>query len=227
MSLESIKGLRRTNLTAEIASNLRRLIAEGNLLPGTHLVESDVAEKLGVSRGSLREALCILESEGLVNRLPGRGSFVAKISERDIREIYSLRTIMEKEALRLAVDRITQKDVEDLESILDLMFLAAEEGDNAEVLDLDLKFHERIWEIADHSRLKSYLDEIAVHVRMYVAIQTSQYESLSVGISDHRQLLDAINSGDADTATKIIVEHLQVATNTLLECFVGYFTEQP
>ena len=100
MSLDKVQELKRKNLALDVATLLRELIARGDLPPGTHLVEVEMAKKLGVSRGPLREALRILESEGLVKSYPGRGSFVSEISERDILEIYSLRTILEEEAIR-------------------------------------------------------------------------------------------------------------------------------
>jgi len=219
MSLDKVQGLKRKNLALDVATLLRELIARGDLPPGTHLVEVEVAKKLGVSRGPLREALRILESEGLVKSYPGRGSFVSEISERDILEIYSLRTILEEEAIRLASKKGSPEDVKRLQEILEAMFAAADEGDYANVLDLDLQFHQQIWVMADHGRLETYLREIAVQAKMYVAVQTSLYDDLAAGISDHQTLLEALRNEDEELATKTLREHLKVAEDTLLDYY--------
>ena len=216
MSLDKIQVLDRTNLTRDIAARLRELIANGDLLPGTRLVEAEVSQKLGVSRGPVREALRILESEGLVTNHPGRGSSVVEISQKDILEIYSLRAILEEEAIRLAIERSTPEDIAELEAILAAMFAAAAEADRVGVLDKDIAFHRRIWRIAGHSRLEAYLEELAVHSKMYVAVQTAHYADLAAGVSDHNVLLDALKTKDAKLATETLGEHLRVATETLL-----------
>jgi len=217
MGLQNISELERSNLALDVATRLRDLMARGDLSPGTHLVESEVAQKLGISRGPLREALRILETEGLVRSFPGRGSFVAEISARDVQEIYSLRAILEEEALRLAIQKATADDISELEAILQSMFAAAETGNHAEVLDRDLEFHMRIWKVAAHQRLESFLREIAAQAKMYIAVQTSLYDDLAAGISDHRGLLEALKNKDVELATRTLREHLRVASETLLD----------
>jgi DNA-binding GntR family transcriptional regulator len=192
------------------------LITNGDLHPGTRLIEVEVSQKLGVSRGPVREALRILESEGLVVNHPGRGSFVVEISQKDILETYSLRALLEQEAIRLAIERSAPEDIAELEAILADMFAAAADGDRGGVLDRDLAFHRRIWRITGHSRLEAYLEELAIHSKMYVAVQTAQYADLAAGISDHNVLLDALKTRDTKLATETLKEHLRVATETLL-----------
>lgn len=216
MSLDKIRVLDRTNLTRDIAARLRELITNGDLLPGTRLVEVEVSQKLGVSRGPVREALRILESEGLVTTHPGRGTFVVEISQKDILETYSLRTILEEEAIRLAVERSTPQDIAELEAILTAMFAAAADVDRGGVLDKDLAFHRRMWRIAGHCRLEAYLEELAIHSKMYVAVQTAHYADLTAGISDHNVLLEALKTRDPKLAAETLREHLRVATETLL-----------
>jgi DNA-binding GntR family transcriptional regulator len=217
MGLQKISELERSNLALDVATRLRDLMARGDLPPGTHLVESEVAQKLGISRGPLREALRILETEGLVRSFPGRGSYVAEISAKDVQEIYSLRAILEEEALRLAIQKATADDISGLEATLHSMFAAAEMGDYAEVLDRDLEFHMRIWKVAGHQRLEGFLREIGAQAKMYIAVQTSLYDDLAAGISDHRVLLEALKKRDLELATRTLREHLRVASETLLD----------
>ena len=219
MILQNLGELERSNLAADVAALLRESIVTGEIPPGTRLVEAEVARQLGVSRGPLREALRILETEGLLESSPGRGSFVAQISESDIREVYSLRCVLEEEAFRLAVERGTIEDFDHLQETLDAMFKAANEGEPLKVTDLDFRFHQQIWEIADHTRLKEVLEGITTQIRMYLSVQTQLYNDLSVGISDHILLLDALRTHDGEGGAQIMRNHLQVATKVVLNYF--------
>lgn len=217
MQLDGIRQLERRNLAAEVAAQLRGSIASGALPPGTRLIETELADKLGVSRGPLREALRVLEAEGLVQSQPGKGASVAEISKKDIQELYSLRLVLESEALRLAIQNADASDLEILEGRLGALMDAAESGDHAAVLDCDLEFHRQIWRLSNHGRLESYLREIAMQVKMYIAVQTSLYDDLVAGISDHRLLLQAIQEQDEAEGLRILQQHFRVAAEALLD----------
>lgn len=219
MSLKDVPSLERQNLALDVAARLRESIVDGTLPPGTRLVELEVARQLGVSRGPLREALRILETEGLILSEPGHGSYVARISERDIREIYSLRRILEQEAFRLAAEGGTDAQLQELAGVLKSMFAAAERGDHASVLDLDLEFHKGVWRMAGHSRLDAYLNEVAAQAKMYIAVQTSLYDDLAAGVSDHLEMLEALRKRDSGRAIRAVLAHLQEATDVLLNYF--------
>ncbi len=221
MSLKQVPALERKNLALDVAARLRESIVHGTLAPGTRLLEVEAARQLGVSRGPLREALRILESEGLIISEPGHGSHVVQISERDIREIYSLRRILEEEAFRLAAQGATDAQLQQLDDILEAMFEAAGRGDHDTVLDLDLEFHKQVWRMSGHSRLEAYLNEVAAQARMYIAVQTSLYDDLAAGISDHREMLGALRERDPERAIRALLGHLQEATEVLLNYFDG------
>lgn len=221
MSLKQVPALERKNLALDVAARLRESIVHGTLAPGTRLLEVEAARQLGVSRGPLREALRILESEGLISSEPGHGSHVVQISERDIREIYSLRRILEEEAFRLAAQGATDAQLQQLDDILEAMFEAAGRGDHDTVLDLDLEFHKQVWRMSGHSRLEAYLNEVAAQARMYIAVQTSLYDDLAAGISDHREMLGALRERDPERAIRALLGHLQEATEVLLNYFDG------
>jgi len=220
MSLQNLGELERSNLAADVAALLRESIVTGEIPPGTRLVEAEVARQLGVSRGPLREALRILETEGLLESFPGRGSFVAQISERDIREVYSLRSVLEEEAFRLAAERGTSEDFYRLQETLDSMGKAANDGEPLKVTDLDFRFHHQIWEFADHTRLKEVLEGITTQIRMYLSVQTQLYDDLAAGISDHHLLLEALRNRDGEGGARIMRNHLQVATKVVLNYFL-------
>lgn len=217
--LQNLGELERSNLAIDVADLLRESIATGEIPPGTRLVEVEVARQLGVSRGPLREALRILETEGLLDSHPGRGSFVSTISERDVREVYSLRSVLEEEAFRLAAERGTSEDFDRLQKILNAMFKAANNGEPLKVTDLDFQFHHQIWEIADHTRLKEVLEGITTQIRMFLSVQTQLYDDLAAGISDHHLFLEALRNRDGEAGARIMRNHLQVAANAVLDYF--------
>lgn len=217
--MQEIGALERSNLALNIANLLRESIANGRIPSGSRLIEAEIAKQLNVSRGPVREAFRILETEGLLQSRPGRGSFVTQISERDIREVYSLRCILEEEAFRLAVERRTDEDIYCLEQTLEAMFTAAKDGDHAKVLDLDLEFHRQTWKISDHHRLQNMLEELTTQVRMYIAVQTKIYDDLAAGVADHQILLDTIRDRDVNIGTQTLRKHLQLAADMVSDYF--------
>ena len=219
MSLDKLGELDRSNLAIEVANILREYITKGDFPPGMHLVEIPMAQKLGISRGPLREALRILETEGMIKSFPGRGSFVTQISERNIREVYSLRCILETEAVKLAIKNGTQEDIGKLDEILKAMFVAAKKEDTKEVTLLDFQFHAQIWTMADHTLLKDILEGFNTQIKRYVTVQTTLYDDLTEGISDHRNILDALRNHDEKAAIELIIKHLEVASKKVIEYF--------
>jgi len=219
MSLEKLGELDRSNLAIEVANILRESITKGDFPPGMHLVEIPMAQKLGISRGPLREALRILETEGMIESFPGRGSFVTQVSERNIREVYFLRRILETEAIKLAIKNGTQEDIKKLDEILKAIFAAAKEEDTNEVTLLDFQFHTQIWTMADHTLLKEILEGFNTQIKRYVAVQTTLYEDLTEGISDHKNILEALRNHDEKTAIELIHKHLEIASKKVIEHF--------
>ncbi len=218
-AIVNLGELERSNLAGDIAFRLRESIVNGTLSPGMHLVESELARQLGVSRGPLREALRILETEGLVESFPGRGSFVIHISKKDIGEIYSLRCILEEEAIKRAAECRTDEDLDRLEQILESMFEAAKAGDPSIVTRLDFEFHREIWKISDHRLLKEMLEGITTQIRMFLSVQSQLYDDLAVGISDHQELLEALRTRDGVGAAEMIRNHLEVASDVVQNHF--------
>lgn len=214
--MANLGEMERSNLADGIASLLRQSIMIGELPPGTRLIEMELARQLGVSRGPLREAMRILETEGLLESNPGRGSSVAQFSEKDIREVYSLRDVLEQEAIKRACIHGEKEDLHELQHILDALFEAAKEGNPSRVTDLDFQFHTQIWKMADHELLMQVLQGITTQIRMFLAVQTHLYDDLAEGISDHQKLLDALKKQDGETGAKIMKDHLQVAEDVIL-----------
>ncbi len=217
MAIQLVGQIKKSNLINEIADLMRESIVSGAIPPGTRLTEQDFARQLTVSRGSLREALRILESEGLVVDIPRRGFYVIDLSLRDIEEVYTLRLLLEVEALRRALIHIQPEHLEQLEAIMSGMTDAARLGDLFRVVNLDVEFHRKLWIIADHRLLQQTLEGFILKISMYLAVQTHLYNDLNTGIADHRLLLAAIRDRNEDEAIAILTRHIGDALQVVLD----------
>jgi len=211
------KRIDRRSLVQNAAEQLKQSILSGKLPPGTRLLEVDISEQLGISRGTLREALRILENDKLIESTTGHGSYVRSFSERDIRELYSLRSLLEQEAIRLATLQVTPQQLERLRQCLERIFVSAKKGDLAQVVSSDFDFHFEIWKIADHLRLLQTLEELSLQIKIYLAVQTKLYEDLASGIADHQAIFTAIVDRDSERAAELMREHLESASRTVLD----------
>lgn len=209
--LPSVGKIERESVTRKVLSVLRRHILSGEIRPGTRLVESRLAGQLGVSRAPLREAFLILEREGLVSTEHGEGTYVSEVSEQTCREIYMLRGVLEGLAARLATENATEEQLDRLSRIVDQMRGAATENDNERVIDLDLEFHESLWEISGVDRLRETLRNMMGPIRMFLAVNTQVYSNLVDNALEHEALVEVISSGDEEKAREIMIEHIEEA----------------
>ena len=205
------------SLSDAVADRLRQEIQAGEYTPGQRLPERALSDRLGVSHIPVREALTKLEDEGLVARLPRRGARVAQLSPASIAEISSMRVLLEGFVVRRVCERWTAGVERDLLRIADRMLAAAEKGDAAGVLDLDHRFHERLWQQADHS----ILIEVAAHLRgrivsfLRATIQTLSPDELVEHAMTHRAFTQLIAAGDADAAVEAMRAHIKAAADRI------------
>jgi len=209
--------IERQSLAYEVAKQLSRLIEEGNLPPGTRLIEIELAKQMGVSRGPLREALRILEATGLVENVHGRGSYVASLSRDDARELYALRILLEQEAARLAALHCSPEQIESLKNIYSSLLHAADLNDYSSLAGEDLRFHQMIWDISGNKRLKQVLVGMLKQIRRYMSLQTHLYQSPMVGVMDHGEIFAAIERHDPTAAAQAMRSHLQSATEVAVQ----------
>ena len=206
-----LQKVQKESITEKVVTALRTAILSGNLGPGTRLIEAELADQLGVSRAPVREAFRILEPEGLVVLEATKGAFVAEVSENDLREIFTVRSVLEGLAMRLVAEHITENELAKLSHIVEQMEEAARHRDAERVLELDLEFHEQIWSLSGHSRLQEILSHMLGPIRMFLALNTQVYEDLVDNAMEHVELLEALSSGEVKKAEKIMVEHIEEA----------------
>jgi DNA-binding GntR family transcriptional regulator len=212
-----IQPLPDQSLADAVADRLREAIRNGEYTPGQRLVERTLSDRLGVSHIPVREALTKLEDEGLVVRLPRRGARVAKLSPTSVAEVSSMRVLLEAFVVRRACERWTPRAERDLTRLADRMVAAAQKGDVATVLDLDHRFHERLWEQADHSILLEVASGLRGRINSFLraAIQTLSPDELIAHAMNHHLLTQTIATGDAEAAVEAMRIHIQAAADRI------------
>jgi DNA-binding GntR family transcriptional regulator len=220
MSLPAIFRLKppaRETLADTIAESLRNAIFGGQLTPGQRLAEGQLASSLKVSRAPVREALAVLEQEGLVIRGPSGATTVAHLSRQDAEEICSLRAPLETLALQLAIAKGTETD---WAKLADNIRATAKISDPQELAQLDLEFHEHILRAADHARLLSAWRDLASQIRL-IMVQRNLADAGSPRstVQGHNELLKAIQSRDASGAVAILEYHLKRQYDWIMNSF--------
>ena len=196
---------------------LRRAIITGELAPGEQVVQDALAERFGVSRVPLREALKILEGEGQVTYRPHRGYFVATLDLDDLREVYRIRDLLESEAITVAVARITTAELDTAAAALDDMESAARDDNLVAMTEANRRFHFCLIEAAQMPRLLRLVRILWDSTDVYRSVYYTQGGRRDAVNDEHREALAAIRAGDADRAVQVLRKHRDHAVATLEE----------
>lgn len=196
------------SLTSTIFEKIREDILIGKYVTGEKIVEAKLAEEFGVSRTPVREALKQLELDGLVDNIPNRGVMVKGISKQDIDDIFTIRVAIEGIAVKWAIERMDDSDLEKLKEIFELMEFYTFKKDLDKIAELNTKFHEVIYN-ATKSR---YLEHVLKDFQFFM--KTTRYKSLrspgrmESALDEHREVLSAFKDKDIDRAVKAILAHV-------------------
>ena len=201
-----------------VLSTLRMAIIKGQLQSGEHLLEVQLAEKLGVSRGPVREALVHLEHEGLVVSQPYRGKFVADISAKTIHETYSLRRLLESFAAELAIDKLDQNHFDRLHALFKAMMDAVYDKRFEEFANIDLEFHRMFVAAAGHTRLLQMWETLTGVTHAFIVINASlDHEGYRIIAEGHQAILHALIERDVVAVKEMLNFHLLEAERRLLQ----------
>ncbi len=175
----------------------------GSLVPGEQIVEFRIARQLGISQAPVREALALLERQGLVVKVHHRGTFVSRLHARELRELFTLRAVLDAFSAKLAAERASDKDITNLREILARMKSAEEAGDLARLTDAHLELHETIYRLSGHQLL---IDIFAlIHPRMVLALTFAENLFSAEGRETdcHVPLIDALAAHDGARAEAV------------------------
>jgi DNA-binding GntR family transcriptional regulator len=199
------------SLRDRVLDAIEQALVSGILKPEDRVVETEIAREAGISRGPVREAIQQLVGEGILVSIPHRGTFVAGWTERDVVETYGMRAVLESYAAALAMSRMTPDESAEMEAIVDEMFQHAKEGNAPAVLELDLRFHRRLYELSGHEMLERMLGELRRRINLLVNIDANTTPNLIEYAQNHRMLMDR------DHVEHTFREHIVVAGNALVE----------
>lgn len=196
---------------------LRDAIVKGDLKPGERLMEIQLANKMGVSRTPVREAIRKLELEGLVLMTPRRGAEVAGITEKDMVDVLEVRKAMERLAVELACDKITDEEIEKLKEEIALQKLAIKNNDLQEIVRLDVEFHDRLYGSTGNKRLIQMLNNLREHIYRYRIAYIKDVTQRNLLIDEHTLIIESIINRDKISAMKAIEKHIDNQELFILE----------
>lgn len=198
-----------------VLAELRLSIISGELRPGEQVLQDALAERFGVSRVPLREALKILEGEGQVIYRPHRGYFVAELDIDDLREVYRIRDLLESEAVRVAVPQITGDELAALTMALEDVERASASGDLVTMAEANRRFHFGLIEAAQMPRLSRLVRVLWDATDVYRSLYYSDGGHREAVNDEHSAVLEAVRAGDADRAEALLRTHRERAVSAL------------
>ena len=191
-----------------VFNTLRQAILRGELKPGERLMEIQLANKLGVSRTPIREAIRKLELEGLVLMIPRKGAEVAEIREKGLRDVLEVRKALEELSVQLACDRITPEQISELEKAAAEFGRASKYEDVTEIAQADVKFHDVIYQASDNQRLMQLLNNLGEQMYRYRVEYLKNAAVFGQLVEEHEKLILHIKNHEKEMAVKIVCEHI-------------------
>ncbi len=207
----TIALLQSNSLASAVQQAIEQAILSGQYPPGAKLIEAALAEKLGVSRGPIREAFRMLDEAGLVRTEKNRGVFVRDISLDEATEIFDLRAAMEEMVGRQLARQITPAQLQEVNTLLDAMTQAVSEKNIDAYYQLNLQFHDRLVELTGNRRLLALYRKLIKEIKeltLFRQLNLRDAGVLPISEQGHRQIVSAIASGNAEAAGRTMADHV-------------------
>ena len=196
---------------------VRKSIINGDLKPGERLMEVELAEKMGVSRTPIREAIRKLELEGLVIMEVRKGAYVADVSVKETIDILEVRSVLEGLAATIAAEKITEEEIEELNKINAEFDEAVKNNNTAEMVDKDTEFHNLIFSASRNKKLIQMVYSLQELVMRFRVIYFNEFKRAIEMPKEHKALLNAIRERDGEKAGECAQYHIDMLKATLLE----------
>jgi DNA-binding GntR family transcriptional regulator len=218
---DSVVPVKPITLRDQVYDQIRLAILERRLRPGDHVREQEWTKMLEVSRTPLREALGLLERDGLVQNFPNRGWFVTKFSPVEIEEIFFVRSGLENMAASRMICRLTEEDYATLEALIRDQEEAIKQNQPTLRSKIDLQFHRTLVSLANNRRLLNMWENIAVQCSMafnYHTVTMPNYDHMQ-GMVDHTAILNALRSG---AVANVYAINNEINSRVARQCIEGY-----
>lgn len=198
-----------------VFNTLRKAILRGELKPGERLMEIQLANKLGVSRTPIREAIRKLELEGLVLMIPRKGAEVAQITEKNMQDVLEVRKALEELSVQLACERITPEQVEEMKMAAEDFRKVLKSGDVTKIAEADVKFHDIIFAATNNQRLITLLNNLREQMYRFRVEYLKQKECYPQLLEEHDKLIALISGGEVEEACELMGCHIDNQTSTV------------
>lgn len=206
------------SLRGQVFQEIREDILKGKFKENEELREATLGKKLGVSRTPVREALRQLELEGLVHIIPNKGAYVTGITEKDVHDIYMTRSMLEGLCARWAAEHISEEQIQEMEEVLLLTEYHLDRGNAEQLAELDGKFHEVLYDASQSRILRHILSDFHKYVQVARKRSVKKEDRAKKSLEEHREILNALRTGDADRAEELAHIHiLNVMENLHIE----------
>lgn len=208
---------KRRPLVETVTDGIAQIILEGELKPGEKLNEVEIARRLGVSRGPVREAVRQLQEAGLLESQPFRGSFVRALNQREVAEIYTLRSLLESTAVTEAIQLATSADLAEIERALQESETAAMSNAKSRMIEADVAFHTAICRAGHNQRITNTFIKLASELRLVHLLMNPGPERLRAAARSHADILSAIRARGLDRAVSAIRRHISEERDAVLQ----------
>ncbi|MCR4781466.1 MAG: GntR family transcriptional regulator [Lachnospiraceae bacterium] len=196
---------------------LRDAILKGELKPGERLMEMHLADRLGVSRTPIREAIRMLEKEGLAVTIPRKGAQVAKMTENDLENVLEVREALEELSAKSACRKWTEPELEELKNATIAFEKAAEGNDVRDIVEKDEAFHDIIYKMARNDKLMEIVSNLREQMYRYRYEYVKDYNNYSRLVEEHEKILEGLMRRDIDYVTEVMHLHLKNQVNAVRE----------
>ncbi len=211
-----------SSLSRKVTDDIRRLIHRNKLVSGEKLCEQKLCDQLGVSRTPLREALRVLSAEGLVQLIPNKGAYVVEVSIGELRHMFETMSILEGSCARLAAERLTDADLEELERLHGLLKERYKANDPHGYVSYNKDYHVYIQEKTDNPVLSKIVTQLREVLQLHRYRQIYRPGRMEDSMEEHRRLMEAFRARDGERAERVMRTHLLKQ----YEALVIYYAEQ-
>ncbi|MFP4697798.1 MAG: GntR family transcriptional regulator [Eubacteriales bacterium] len=191
-----------------VFNTLREAILKGELVPGQRLMEKQLADRMGVSRTPIREAIRKLELEGLVVMVPRKGAEVARITEKDLKNVLEIRCALEELAVRIACKKINESEVRELRSTITEFAEAIDQKDFDSIVEKDVEFHDIIFQATGNEKLIQILNNLREQIYRFRVEYIRKADNHYNLLKEHEEILNAIENKNVERARKVAEQHI-------------------
>lgn len=198
-----------------VFQTLREAILKGDLRPGERLMELQLASKLGVSRTPIREAIRILEQEGLAVTIPRKGAEVARMTEKNMEDVLQIREALDDLAVQVACDKMTEQQLKNLTLAMKNFENAIQTGNLSKIVAYDVEFHDIIYESTDNPKLVTLLSNLREQIYRYRVEYLKGKENYPMLIKEHETILEALREKNKERVVEAMRSHIRNQAETV------------